>query len=207
MSMMHLLSAGKSLIGLNDPGKRYRQPDPRAMPKFGSNQKFFQAKAGAKAQTGEVTNPGKVRGDNRGATATLPKQIEQAANPSPGLTEMPLRSGGLTPASACHGPIPRQRSEKPRTVPWLAKISWWLPVGKAAGRRPAGARLAPPPVQGELSLENVKVLRNDLSDVDLEVVAVKPKPAETRREVATAVSAGRAKPWARVATLLGAGQT
>jgi hypothetical protein len=34
------------------------------------------------------------------------------------------------------------------------------------------------PVQGELSLENIKVIRNDLSDADLEVVTRKMAPVK-----------------------------
>ena len=37
--------------------------------------------------------------------------------------------------------------------------------------KPAIPRFTKPPVQGELSLDKIKVVRNDLSDADLEVVA------------------------------------
>jgi hypothetical protein len=39
------------------------------------------------------------------------------------------------------------------------------------------------PTQGELSLDAVKVVRNDLSDSDLEVVAAAPKKAAAHRPV------------------------
>lgn len=80
--------------------------------------------------------------------------------------------------------------------------------------------LSQSPVQGELSLDNVKVLRNDLSDTDFEVVA---KPAAAVKPVTgqklivpenplvapatVAEPANRAKIWNRVTTLLGAGQS
>jgi len=39
MSLVRLLTAGKSLVGIQDLKSRYRSVDPRAMPKFGSEKK------------------------------------------------------------------------------------------------------------------------------------------------------------------------
>ena len=84
------------------------------------------------------------------------------------------------------------------------------------GRKaPVGAipRFARQPVQGELSLDNVKVKCNDLSDTDFEFVAkpVAPKkaaaPTETPPAPVAPVSEGRTKIWNRVTTLLGAAQS
>ena len=65
--------------------------------------------------------------------------------------------------------------------------------------KPGGA----PVVQGELSLDKVKVLRNDLSDSDLELVAASKgvkAMAETGNVFASASVATSVKPswWARV---------
>ena len=57
----------------------------------------------------------------------------------------------------------------------------FLPARKSAAQ-PAKARPVRTPVQAELSLERVKVVRNDLSDADLEVVSAKTPssvPAKT----------------------------
>ena len=53
---------------------------------------------------------------------------------------------------------------------WTRKINLFKPS------RPTAARLA---VQGELSLDRVKPVRNDLSDSDLELVAVTKRPEAT----------------------------
>jgi hypothetical protein len=50
------------------------------------------------------------------------------------------------------------------------------------------------PIQSELSLDEVKVVRNDLSDADLEVVPAKP----ARR--ADAVPLPEANAWSRLTT-------
>ena len=51
---------------------------------------------------------------------------------------------------------------------------------KGSGPKPdgqPGACLSPSPVQGELRLERVKVVRNDLSDSDIELINLRPKDA------------------------------
>ena len=61
--------------------------------------------------------------------------------------------------------------EKGRSKP--VRSGWALPGNpfKSSRPTPTAARLA---VQGELSLDKVKPVRNDLSDSDLELVAAKP---------------------------------
>ena len=65
----------------------------------------------------------------------------------------------------------------------------WLPK-RHEPARPTIKLMARVPVQGELSLDNVKVVRNDLSDTDVEVVTARsgartnPAPAESKPEVA-----------------------
>src|SRR6267154_3886947 len=44
MSLMRLLSAGKSWVGLKDPGSRYQMGEPGMLPKFGSGRNPFGAK-------------------------------------------------------------------------------------------------------------------------------------------------------------------
>jgi hypothetical protein len=57
-----------------------------------------------------------------------------------------------------------------RSVGWLQKLNpldWW---NRPSNAKPAIPRFNKAPVQGELSLDNIKVVRNDLSDTDVEVV-------------------------------------
>jgi hypothetical protein len=65
---------------------------------------------------------------------------------------------------------------------WGSKLSS-LVSQKPKPTRSAVQRFNGVPVQGELSLDNIKVVRNDLSDADLEVVTRKMSPAkETEAE-------------------------
>jgi hypothetical protein len=59
-----------------------------------------------------------------------------------------------------------------RAVSWASKLN---PISKWRDSEapPQATRLA---VQGELSLDTVKVLRNDLADADVEVVPLKSRP-------------------------------
>jgi hypothetical protein len=77
--------------------------------------------------------------------------------------------------------------------------------------KPAIPRFPKPPVQGELSLDKIKVVRNDLSDADLEVIAAKvpAAPASSEPALQTAKEVGVAESRWRGATagLFGAGKT
>lgn len=57
---------------------------------------------------------------------------------------------------------------------------------------------APPRAQAELALEKVKVVRNDLSDADLVVVAVQARPEDPCAAKAEGREPG-GNPWTRVA--------
>jgi hypothetical protein len=181
MSLLRLLSAGKSLVGLKPEAARYRMSDPRAMPRFGSGRNPFQARK------------------------TL----------SPDAPLAPVSSAATTPAVEAPGPVvtpkvepvavaaaetePQARPE-PATVAkseWKRKLAGW--IGKLRSRRqPKKPKRATPvrpargPVQGELSLDAIQVVRNDLSDSDFEVVARKAGP--TAKPAAVAPAPGQSEP-------------
>jgi hypothetical protein len=62
---------------------------------------------------------------------------------------------------------------------WLKKINplVWFGNRKPAEPKPAIPRFSKShtPIQGELSLDNIKVMRNDLSEADVEVVPMKAR--------------------------------
>ena len=73
---------------------------------------------------------------------------------------------------------------------WLGRINlfeWWS-ARKRAKSKPAIPAFNKGPVQGELSLDNIKVVRNDLNDADIEVVSttVKAKTAPAPEKAAGA---------------------
>lgn len=101
---------------------------------------------------------------------------------------------------------PRQPRPRQVRLRWFAKLGAFLAaaaafVPKAAARLRARLRSpaadSRPRAQCELALEKLTVLRNDLSDADLVVVAVQPK-AEDSRAVQTSASAAAGSTWTRV---------
>ena len=158
MSLLRLLSAGKSWVGSNDSATRYQMGDPRAMPRFGSAKNPF-----------------------------AKKQAEQPPTAAP-ERETPI----VTPPAERPKPAPVSREpRRPLLGPWIKSCLGWM-RRKQPKSQPLIPQLAKRPVQGELSLERVKVVRNDLSDTDLEIVTAKAgsrSPSEPRPSEPLAVAA------------------
>jgi len=155
MSLLRLLSAGKSLVGIKEGPARYRMSDPRVMPRFGSGRNPFQSRKAVEPEPLPTAAP-----DSDSAAVARPE-------PEPEVRPEPAVNAG-----------PAVKRTESRLTLWVK-----APVRKVAGwfrrrerPRPAVAK-RPGPVQGELSLDLVRVVRNDLSDSDFEVVARKPAPA------------------------------
>jgi hypothetical protein len=143
MSLVRLLTAGKSLVGIQDSKSRYRSVDPRALPKFGSEKKL---------------NTDIAR--------------ESEAKPSVATSNVDSSKGSVEK-------MPAATARKVRGSGWVSQ--WGSKLSSLVSQKPKPARSAVPrfngvPIQGELSLDNIKVVRNDLSDADLEVVTRKMAP-------------------------------
>jgi hypothetical protein len=92
---------------------------------------------------------------------------------------------------------------KKRELPWIktkkmpvaaARATAWVSKLNPAsifGSAPPAASSHVTPVQVELSLERVKVVHNDLTDADVEIVPMKSRPAR-----AAAPAPADKKPWA-----------
>jgi hypothetical protein len=189
MSLGKLLTTGKSLVGLNDSGSRY-QLQKGALPKFKSSKNPFISKPhnepsrGREPELPKLT-PAEIAAANLKKTQRLP-----AMQPVEAQTET------TTSMSA-------QQPERPEVdgVPsilggWLQKLN---PMVWLDNRQPSETKSAVPrggklPVQGELSLENIKVMRNDLSETDVEIVPAKARPASIPTASAGAAAAAMAIP-------------
>ena len=80
----------------------------------------------------------------------------------------------VTPVAAKTQKIPPWPTRPARATSWASKLN---PISIWRGSAPA-APSAPCPVQSELSLDSVKVVHNDLSDADVEVVPIKSRMAD-----------------------------
>jgi hypothetical protein len=151
MSLVRLLTAGKSLVGIQDLKSRYQPVDPRAMPKFGSEKK-------------------------------LNTDVARESEVKPSVTKSNAESSKTEVETT-----PAKPAREVRGSGWVGQ--WGSKLSSLVSQKPKSARGAIPrlngvPVQGELSLDNIKVVRNDLSDADLEVVTRKAAPADRNVGVA-----------------------
>ncbi len=165
MSLLRLLTSGKSLVGISDATTRYRMSNPKVLPKFESANNPFRSKGG-------------------------PQPVQSTASPQ-------KESG----RSGIAGRVNR----------WTAQVDAWLSRVRTKRPRAAIPQFSKPPVQGELSLDQIKVVRNDLSDSDLEVVPAKsPTIAAPSTPVSTGGERVPATPttWGQMATqVFGVGKT
>ena len=183
MSLLKFLSAGKSLDGLKDCTARYRMRHPGSMPKFGSGKNPFQAKSERLQAAASRPAESSQQVDSPAAPAVNPAEPKETAPVAPAVTPAPTASA---------------RKHRPSRS-WFSGI---LVSIRSVLRKPWSKAPRPPrrpatrtPVQAELSLDCVKVLRNDLSDADLEVVSVKvPAPAQTRVKPESEPPRGVARP-------------
>jgi hypothetical protein len=94
------------------------------------------------------------------------------ANPAPAQTEAPkpATENLFAPAKKTAAPI---SGAPARTSGWISKLNP-ISIFNAAD---SFANKNATPVQVELSLEKVKVVHNDLTDADVEIVPMKSRPA------------------------------
>jgi hypothetical protein len=145
MSLLQLMSTGRSWVRITDGEPRYQVTRQKLLPRFNSKKNPFRATAQPAAAP---------------ATVAQPIAAKPVSHPAGG--------------SKIRG--------------WLARMT--AKLGSLFARPPKPVKAAIPAfsktsLQGELSLDHVKVMRNDLSDTDLEIVTLQPKTP--------AVSAGQDK--------------
>jgi hypothetical protein len=179
MSLLRLLTTGKSLVGVGEAEGRYRLTTQRLLPHFGS-----------------PINPFRGRGESDPAQTedALSRTLEETATPA-----RPLSSGGKQSLELGQPAAPQRpgRTVRPSTVSSGRSFLWaigmkvtvtlgaWTSRFRGMFERPraettssALPRFTKQPVQGELSLDRITVVRNDLSEADLEVIPARVVQAQ-----------------------------
>lgn len=151
MSLMQLLTVGKSFRTIDDRPSPYRMMQQNYLPRFGP------------MHGGGVKEP------------TRPLQPPRPTQPKPAWAG--VQESARVVAKAV-GPRVAQGAAKAAPGERTRGVRRWFGWGRKAGGRRAGAQV----VQGELALDLVKVVRNDLSESDLEVVPAVPRPASPPEE-------------------------
>jgi len=172
MSLLRLLTSGKSLVGLRNSDGRYQVTRQRWLPKFGSKKNPFRTRSGL------VQAP--VVGE---AHAALPaKPLASTFGPAPTAVAIACEPDSPGKPGKNNSVPKRARStfaESARV--YVSRLAAGLIRSQPKAARPVIPRVGHSLVQGELSLDRVKVVRNDLSDSDLEIVRSKAEPSATER--------------------------
>ena len=171
MKLGTLLAAGKSLAlgrGEKNPYRAHRQ---FYLPQFGSPKKTFAS----------ANQPGGAIPSAPTAAAPVKTPITVVAAKTQKLpTFSPARRAVNDGAAALPEPAPPVPKPR-RALGWMNRLN---PFGSHPGLAAGNGIKARVPVQAELSLDAVKVLRNDLSDADVEMVPLKsrtPRDVEVAR--------------------------
>src|ERR1035438_2048910 len=168
MSLVRLLTAGKSLVGLRDGDSPYRFTSQRFLPQFGPARNPFTGREQAKSAHTEAPSPGHT-GDNG---AALAKSAIPASKGEP--APMPQKEAGPRPVRAKVDVRIRAEVRGRRLAAllggWQVNRRGLFARSRSKTAKSAIPRFPKPAVQGELSLERNQVVRNDLSDADLEIV-------------------------------------
>jgi hypothetical protein len=208
MSFPRLLAAGKSVVGVKDELSPYRLTDENLLPRFSAEKSGAlagAAPAGVSPAEGEPCEARSLAAVARRSLAGTPSAaVGKSADKPPSDLVLPCSS-----VLSRHAARPGLLSGLGRAATWLWGKVWRWPARATPARRPAGAgRRAKPLVQTELALDQVKVVRNDLSDAAGEA----PRRRKPGRKGAAASgpgpSAASGSSWARVtARWLGSGRT
>ena len=173
MSLLRLLTAGKSLVGLKKVEGRYQLPSAKSLPQFGSKKNPFRATVFPDKSEGAGGEPVAANSCSEPKNGTEAKSVGESGAPKsdpPTCSEGSASLGPRVPEPAKDTLAPSQ-PEVRRTG--LKALLLWGRAAKFRSSRPLTSR---PMVQGELSLDSVKVVRNDLAESDLEVVQARPAP-------------------------------
>jgi len=164
MKLGTLLAAGKSLALGRRGQNPYRADKQFFLPKFGSPKNPF---VSANQPDGAIP-----REEAAAAPVKTPITVVAAKTQKlPTFSPAPRAADN----QATHVESPAGLRTKPgRPMKWISRLN---PFGTGTPFPAAAGKNAKTEVQAELSLDAVKVLRNDLSDVDVEVVPLKSRPA------------------------------
>ena len=191
MSLGKLLTAGRSLVAGESSG-RYRMRKQVRLPKFVSPRNPFTPESAVAKTEPQPAMPAETNPVQTRAGVVIPSagEIEPMGKPD--------RLAGL-------GEVLRGLGEN------LSRVNPFSKRGSHRGpARSAIPHFNKPAVQTELSLEKICVVRNDLSDTDLEIVpAAGPVTAEPPPQAADVANNHSAAPqtWGRLANRLFGAET
>jgi hypothetical protein len=193
MSLARLLSAGKSLVGGMDNTIRYRMGNPGMLPKFGTGRNPF-GSGPIRQEPTPLIQPPEPDAESPKPALSPPAAITRQPREGESMAECARAKVALAKILG-NGEQKRTRwpnwSSAARSIykAWVERIKAGFPRRTKTKSQPNSSQSAKPLVQPELSLDKVQVVRNDLSDTDLEVVPV-AAPTSAKIETVTKTDKG-----------------
>ena len=184
MSLMQLLTASRSLGTIKDQPSRYKMTEQNLLPKFGQSNRS----EGTAAQMTQTA---------------MPKVAEVA--PAPPSREQMSRTKKEMSSEAWNKIGPDQKTAVASTAvpkPAVPARRWPRIRNPFAARKTVEIQC--PTTQGELSLDLVKPVRNDLNDADLELVVRHKRPVNTQKGISASAARQEAAGclWSRLSSRL-----
>jgi hypothetical protein len=167
MRLKQLLVVGKSIAGARPDKSPYAMRRENLLPTFESSPRFAH-----KRRTDEPSEPAMVQGELL-VKPVAPSPLAQEIHSSPfsAANTASIPENQPEPPNALRASAPEQLKSQ-NTTPAKRRRSWLDFIGrKLFGRSGRRSDL----VQSELTLDNIRVLRNDLEDSDLELVMKKKR--------------------------------
>jgi hypothetical protein len=169
MSLIKLLTVGKSLVSNKNGPARYRMTEQGMLPKFAPVGR--PVALAPKPENRGMSDSDRYRAETRSAANPAPTPTTPTRQALEYSTA-PAQRGGAVP-SAHSSPV-APAATCLNSVPVNTDFFRLKRVAAAFGRAGGPSRKAP--VQSELALDAVKVVRNDLSDADVEIVPTTAAP-------------------------------
>jgi hypothetical protein len=188
MRLVRFLAAGKSLVGLKDLVGRYQLPTGRTLPQFGSTKDAAGSTLPENARQAFLP-------DSKGMVEGCAKEAD-AASQTPQIAAQP----SFGPTMPAPNPKPVEPRRERRTL--MRGLFGWLPWYRDTTTRRAIPAFSKLPIQTELSLDNVKVARNDLSESDLDF-----RPTKVGKAAASVAGAQVSEAGNPVGVAVGAPET
>ncbi|MEI6568801.1 MAG: hypothetical protein WCR20_19120 [Verrucomicrobiota bacterium] len=184
MSFFKLLAAGKSMMGLSGTSSRYQATNERLLPKFIGRKNPFRGTTHPGGKAPETGEPGGVVKPKESSTV-VKGGGPFAASPAVEARKQVTRGISLSER------VGKVRGRAGQV--WKDAKAWVASKKKKAGPAPQPVVM---PVQRELTLESVRVVRSDLTDCDDEMDALRgtvrgvvQRPVQTMQRGTEAVMA------------------
>jgi hypothetical protein len=191
MILLRLLRAGKTLVGVGDGERSYRLPQKGGLPRFKSKKNPFRATTVPEKPRRSPVEAADEESGNVLASAETTGRADVAAAP------LSVREAVRTEAT---NPGDEAASVAARGKRWLNRFKGMVRTRPATYSAP---EVNSRPAQSELRLESVRVVRNDLSESDIEIVPRQKTLQDFVNRVPGSVAAAAARSasetvWSRV---------